>query len=221
MKFDAILFDFDGTLAELTIDFDLMKRKLAALGECFLDERPEPGDTPALEWLDRLAREIGSRNPAQGQEFHSRGRLVITAMELDAAREGRLFPFTRDVLADLRRRGIRTGIITRNITPAVKTVYPEIEQECDAFLAREDAKRVKPDPAHALQALDRMNALPERTLMVGDHLLDMETARRAGTRAAAVTSGKLGPEAFAACAPDFLAPDVAELMNILESDKAI
>jgi len=39
-KLEAIIFDFDGTLADVPLDFELMKTKIAALGEVFLEERP-------------------------------------------------------------------------------------------------------------------------------------------------------------------------------------
>ena len=53
-KLDAIIFDFDGTLADVPLDLEFMKVKIAALGEVCLEERPTPGKTPALEWLEEL-----------------------------------------------------------------------------------------------------------------------------------------------------------------------
>lgn len=211
-RLDAVVFDFDGTLAELTLDFDLMKTRIAALGEVFLGERPVPGPTPALEWLDQLVAQAMELDRDEGLEFASRGRLVIAAMELDAAREGRLFDFSRPTLALLRDRGVATGVITRNISAAVRIVFPDIETEVGAFIARETAVRVKPDPAHLLQALERLGADPSRTLMVGDHPMDVETGRGAGTLCAAVTSGRQEAAAFAPLRPDFIAPDVAALL---------
>ena len=215
-KLDAIIFDFDGTLAELTLDFDLMKRSIAALGEVFLGERPDPGPTPVLEWLEELVQEVLARNRAEGMEFRTRGQLVITAMEMDAAREGGLFDFTRPTLETLSSRGVAAGVITRNISAAVKVVFPDIEELTQAFIPRETAIRVKPDPGHLLQALERIGADPARSLMVGDHPMDIETAKAAGTLSAAVTSGTTGAGEFASLAPDFIVQDVAALMVELD-----
>jgi len=214
-RLEAILFDFDGTLSSLTLDFDRLRRKITALAEPFLGEEPEPSTLPVLEWLDELAGEIREFDHALGQEFHCRGRLVIQATELDAARESELFPFTRPMLASLRACGIKTGILTRNSTAAVKVVFPDIAACCDAFVAREDTPRVKPDPAHALAVLARLNVAPERALLVGDHPLDIQAARAAGLYSAAVESGHSSREALAAAHPDYLARDCAELMTLL------
>lgn len=222
MKLDAIVFDFDGTLAELTLDFTLMKKKLAALFEAYTEERPELPNIPALEWLDKLAADIEEyEGRDMGLEFHSRGRLIIQATELDAARLSKLFPFTRNMLAELTERGIKTGIITRNGTAAVKTVFPDIEKYCDVFLAREDVDAVKPDPAHLQAALDQVGATAENSLMVGDHTLDLDTGKNTGTKTAGVTSGYLDEAALAAKKPDMIAPNAGVLMDQLKSENYI
>lgn len=216
-RFHALLFDFDGTLAHLTIDFTRLRRKITALAEPFLGEEPEPSALPVLEWLDELALEIAGFDEALGREFHTRGRLVIQATELDAAREAELFPYTRPMLAGLRQAGVKTGILTRNSTAAVKTVFPDVTACCDAFMAREDAARVKPHPDHALALLRRLDVAPDAALLVGDHPLDIETARRAGIFAAAVVSGHASREALAEARPDFLAKDCPELLDQLRA----
>ncbi|OGR34551.1 MAG: hypothetical protein A2051_13800 [Desulfovibrionales bacterium GWA2_65_9] len=214
-RFEAILFDFDGTLASLHIDFTRLRRKITALAEPFLGEEPEASTLPVLEWLDELAEEIRGFDHALGQEFHCRGRLVIQATELDAAREATLFPFTRPMLSELRASGIKTGILTRNSTAAVKVVFPDVAACCDCFMAREDAPKVKPDPAHALAVLERLGVAPGRALLVGDHPLDIQAARSAGLTSAAVVSGHSQHEALSAAGPDYLAADCMELLEML------
>ncbi len=213
MSIDAIVFDFDGTLAELVIDFNRMRTAIAALAEAFLGERPETNGQPVLEWLDELVEEVGAFDADLGRQLRSRGLLTITAMELDAAARGRLFDFTRPLLAELKARGLATAIVTRNCTAAVRRVFPDVAQCCDVFLPREDAPRVKPDPAHVLLALERLGVAPEKALMVGDHPLDVETARRAGTLAGAVASGRVDLEALSLAAPDFAAEDCPGLLR--------
>jgi len=216
-RFQALLFDFDGTLARLTIDFARLRRKITALAEPFLGEEPEPSELPVLEWLDELACEIREFDEDLSREFHTRGRLVIQATELDAAREAELFPYTRPLLAGLRQSGVKTGILTRNSTAAVKTVFPDVLACCDAFLAREDVPNVKPHPDHALTLLECLGVRPEHALLVGDHPLDIETARRAGLHAAGVQSGHADHAALAAAAPDYLAQDCLALLGQLRT----
>lgn len=216
---EAMLFDFDGTLAELTIDFALMKRRVAALATAFLGEEPAMNGSPVLEWMAELAAEVEEYEGRDlGLEFHSRARLVVNATELDAARQGRLFPFTRELLADLARRGVAVGVLTRNSTAAVRIVFPDILQSCGVFIAREDARAVKPDPAHVLQALERLGVSPDAALMVGDHSMDIAAGRAAGCLTAGVLSGNMNFEALHAFHPDYIEADAAALVRRLAEE---
>jgi len=82
-------------------------------------------------------------------------------------------------------------------------------------MAREDTPRVKPHPDHALALLMRLGVAPGAALLVGDHPLDIETARRAGVFSAAVLSGHASREDLAAANPDFLAEDCPALIASL------
>ncbi|MEF2231814.1 MAG: HAD hydrolase-like protein [Pseudodesulfovibrio sp.] len=218
---DAIIFDFDGTLADVPLDFTLMKRKIAALGEVFLGRRPEPDETPALEWLAGLVEQVMAVDQAEGKEFRTRGQLVITAMEMDAARTGRLFDFTRPGLTLLTQRGVAAGIITRNISAAVRAVFPDVDALTQVFIPRENAARLKPDPDHLLRALRAVGADPARSLMVGDHPMDVQTGLNAGTLTAGVTSGRMTAADFAPLGPTYVEPDVAALLRRIEAEGLI
>jgi phosphoglycolate phosphatase len=213
----AVIFDFDGTLAELTIDFAVMRRQVGALAEAFLDEPAPTGSEPVLEWIEGVSRRIGDHDRSQGLEFASRCRLLITAVEMKAAKAGNLFGFTRSLLHDLAGQGIKRGIITRNCSAAVKQVFPELSSHCDVFLAREDVPRVKPHPEHLFQAIQALNGQPGRSLMVGDHVMDIQVAKRCGVLSAAVTSGTMTREQLQAEGPDFLVEHAGQLPAVLES----
>jgi phosphoglycolate phosphatase len=76
----------------------------------------------------------------------------------------------------------------------------------------------KPDP-RALQALMKdAGAAPESTLMVGDSVIDHETAVQAGTRACLVSFGfgfrKFPLERLRA--GDAVAPDAATLLSVIQ-----
>jgi len=189
VRLSAIVFDFDGTLAELHLDFAEMKEQLAATARQYLPGLAGPPAVPALEWLETLVAEVRAANPARAAELRERAEAAIAALELEAARRGRLFTFSRPLLRELRNRGVQTAVITRNCEAAVRMVFPDLDDYCAVFLAREHVRKVKPDPCHLLQALDALAVDPETALMVGDHPLDIETGQRAGTLSAGVWSG--------------------------------
>lgn len=218
-KLKAVVFDFDGTLATLTIDFSLMHKRVAALAASFLDEPPESAGLPALEWVAELTTLVSQRSGQDaGLEFASRCRLMITDMEVRAARQGALFPSTLAVLGRLRELGVALAVITRNCTAAVQTVFPHIGQYVGCVLARNDVVRVKPHPDHLHAALACLGVDAGRSLMVGDHPMDVRCGQAAGALTAAVTTGNQGREALAAAQPDYLANDLPELLAQLEKN---
>ena len=197
-RYHAVIFDFDGTLAELTIDFAAMKRALLREARIVVPDAPDPGDTPALEWMRALAADLEARDPAGARALDARLHAVVRTVETRAARQGRLFPFTRPLLDSLASQGLRTGIITRNCSDALYAVFPDAREHARVILTRDDVPRTKPDPAHIRAALETLNANPAHTLMVGDHTLDIETGRRANIDAAGVLTGNCTRQALQA-----------------------
>ncbi len=218
---EAIVFDFDGTLAEPRLDFSEMRRRLCVLAREYLPDVSGDSPLPVLEWLKLLMERVGERDRRGASAFQARAEVVILDMEMDAARNGRLFPFTRSVLEGLRMRRIKTAIITRNCTPAVRAVFPDLDSYCRCLLTRDHVDRVKPDPDHLFRALAMIASPPERAVVVGDHPLDIETGKRAGVRTAGVWSGKSTRDDLARSGADFLAGNCEELIEILKEQALI
>lgn len=215
-KLECIVFDFDGTLAELRLDFADMKRKIHRLASTYLPPLSASPTLRALELVALYAKELEKTNFAAAVEFHQRGLALIRGIELNAALNGRLFPFTRALLEDLRRRNIKMGIITRNCEKAVRIVFPDIMEYCSVLLTREHVRRVKPHPDHLLQAIVCMKVHPSVTLMVGDHPLDVETGQRAGTLTAGVSSGNSSLGDLSRSGAKWVADNCQELMYQLK-----
>lgn len=215
-RLSAMILDFDGTLAELTIDFTAMKRRLAALATAYLEDEPPEQEMPVLEWLDHLTcaiQAVEGRDLAV--EFNTRARFLVMDMELAAARAGRLFPFARPSLDRLRTSGLRLAVITRNCAPAVRIVFPDIADHVDVVLTREDVTRPKPDPAHAGAALAALRVRPGETLMVGDHPLDMAAGAGVGLISAGVATGRVSEDVLAEAGAWLTAPDLPALLDML------
>ncbi len=212
----GLIFDFDGTLAELNLDFSNLRQGIKALQEAFLPEHALPETSwPILEKVDELSAILGGNQPWLGAEFATKCRLLITACEMEAAHKGQLFPYSLNVLDILRSNGMWTGIITRNCSAAVRLVLPDVQSRCHIFLAREDVFRPKPHPAHVKAVLENLDLPPEKCLLIGDHVLDIQAARASGVRSAAVATGRLSLEELQQESPDFLNRDLLELMHAL------
>ena len=77
-------------------------------------------------------------------------------------------------------------------------------------------ERKKPDPMGMNALLDEFGIRPREAMMVGDSIIDVQTARNAGAWAAGVTYG-LGSSGLHAFPPDVLLDSLAQLPGLLDS----
>jgi phosphoglycolate phosphatase len=87
------------------------------------------------------------------------------------------------------------------------------------FLAKicsEDAPRRKPHPAPLRMALDRLRALPQSCVYIGDAPEDIEMAHRASMRAIGVLGGSPVPERLRAASPDAVIKTIRDLPALLK-----
>lgn len=211
---EAVVFDFDGTLAVLNIDFPAMRESVRHLAEDF---RIPPGvldDLFVLETIEAGRAWLAAERPARAESFHREAMDLVAAIEMRAARGGALIGGVRELLGEMGKRRIRRAVITRNCEAAVLLIVPDLSALCDAFLPREAVLRVKPHPEHLLESLARMHADPSRSVMVGDHPMDIRTGKEAGTRTVGVLTGSAQREELARAGADFVIPSVADLLPL-------
>jgi phosphoglycolate phosphatase len=209
MNLNTLIFDFDGTLAELNLDFADLSAKIEAMARQEGLQGPWP-EGFLLEALDELANRLG-------REYWRRAMAYLQEKEVEAARRGRLFPFSRGLLAEARQRGLAVGIISRNCGPAIREVFPQVDRECDVFLPREAVSRTKPDPAHILAAVERLGASPQGSVVIGDHWMDVRTGLEAGCLAVGVASGRISSQELAQAGAHLVLPDAGDLLKQLEA----
>ena len=212
MLAEAVIFDFDGTLVHLNIDFKLMRQEVERLlAEYGLDPWPLNG-LLILEMIDEAGRLLSEHDPLKGQELRDKARELVTEHEIRAARNGRVFPGVIEMFGVLKNRGMRIGVITRNCETAVKMVFPNIELFCHVFIPRDKITHVKPHPDHLSAALKAMSvSKPDRCLMVGDHPLDIEGGRRMAMKTVGVLTGRAGRNEFLEAGADFVLESVTEI----------
>lgn len=207
MQTQAIIFDFDGTLAELNIDFALMGRRVEALARDMGFRGPWPAGY-TLEQVQAAAR-------ALDHGFLVRAQRIIEGMELAAAGRGRLFSFSRPLLARAAAQGFGLAVISRNCGAAIRRLLPEVD-DLAAFLPREAAGRPKPHPEHVQAACRALGVAPAAAALVGDHPTDMRAARAAGVWAVGVTSGRMGGEELKEAGAALVLADASGVLEALK-----
>jgi phosphoglycolate phosphatase len=188
-NFESILFDFDGTLAIINIDFPMMRRSILETIVSYGVEADGLGDLFALEMIEAGRERIACGKPTLEKEFLERTGNLIREIEMRGAEDGQLLPGIREMLERLKDCGIKTGVVTRNCLEAVTGLFPDIHRFCNIVVTRESAGKSKPHPDHLFAALDSLGTPPPQAAIVGDHPMDILAGRAAGTFTIGVLTG--------------------------------
>jgi phosphoglycolate phosphatase len=130
------------------------------------------------------------------------------------------YPGAREFLGALAARGLPLAILTHKPARATETVLAGLGLR-DLFrhiVPGDGPLGKKPDPAGLAYILKAMNASPLDSVLVGDSLQDLRTARAAGTSFVAYSGGLGDAESVAAAGPDFSTDSFHALLAKLESE---
>jgi len=216
LHIEAVIFDYDGTLFYLNIDFRAMRGGVEKLLRHYGIEPTDLDGLLILEMIDEAARRISEKDLESGSSFYQRAIEFVTEFEVAAVAAGSILPGVTSTLTKLKEQGIKVAIVTRNCEKAVKMGFPAIKDFCDAFLPRDSVKRVKPHPMHLTLALKELGIQdPACCLVVGDHVLDVTGGRQLGMKTAGVLTGKTTTQDFAAAGADFILDDATKILDLI------
>jgi pyrophosphatase PpaX len=212
LKIECVLFDLDGTIVdtnELILNsflYALQRNNLPLLSR--EEMIPHMGTTlqhqmrvfSGLEDVSILEQAYRSYN----YEHHD---VLI-----------RSFPHVNETMEELARQGIRMGIVTTKIRPTTLKALEmfDLLKYMDTIVTVNDVTEPKPHPEPVLTALQNLNADPERTLMVGDSTVDIQSAKAAGVRAVAVAWSLKGEETLSKYDPDYIIHDMKEICELVD-----
>lgn len=215
-RFDAVLFDLDGTLIDSAPDLagaanELREaRGLPALPyELF---RPMVG--AGARGMIGVAFDIG---PAHASFAELRDDF-LRRYEQRMTCETRLFDAIVPVLEALERRHTKWGIVTNKATrftdPLVRSL--ELHRRAAAVISGDTTAHSKPHPEPLLEAARRVGFAPSQCVYVGDDLRDVQAGHAAGMATAVAGWGYLGSggpvESWGA---EFIIQHPADLLSVL------
>lgn len=210
-EFKAVIFDWDGTL------FDSIKYELGVYRRLFkilgIDN---------LHWKNFREEFHADYHKYYAEKgippgaFEEVDRLWIQLYE-EEAKELKLMPGARRLLAALKRKKIRMGIVSNGSGKRIRRELREhgIAGYFQVVVTGDEIPEFKPSPKGVVYACGALKVKPGETLYVGDMADDMLAGRGAGAKAAAVASGIHTVKRLLKEEPDYLMKDVRGVLRII------
>eukprot|EP00850_Spirogloea_muscicola_P017937 SM000159S01768 [mRNA] locus=s159:160845:162059:+ [translate_table: standard] len=151
---------------------------------------------------------------------------------MEAKENMRIMPGALEICRFLDGRGLRRGLITRNVSESVAYFHSRFEAAPFAPALSREFLPYKPDPAPLLHICNAWSVLPTEVLMIGDSVKDdIVCGRRAGASTCHLDSSCQFPaeaadpkrratpsqEANQEHEPDFRIASLTQLQELLET----
>ena len=192
-RFDAVLFDFDGTLCDTEgHNLELVREVLAELGVRIPEEELfalSGGDDRVV--IPPLLKKYGSAYTIDDYE-RLRDYCYRTYSEADLALE----PGARELLGDLRERGVAVALVSTTVSRCILTALNRLRATdlFDAIVCGDMVTRCKPDPEPYARALELLGVDAEHAVVMEDSEAGVAAAHAAGVYAIGCTRCAIGQD---------------------------
>lgn len=187
MKYQALLFDLDGTLVD---SVKLIYEAFNHVAEKYLGRRYLP---------EEIVRFFGPSEEATWRSLLPQERLEEGLKEyygyyLDHHDEVILYAGIGELLQHLKVRKTPLAIVTGRGKRTTEMTLDALSLKSffPCVITSDEVQLPKPHPQGVLLACESLGVSPEKVLMIGDSPIDIEAGRQAGTQTAGVFWGTFG-----------------------------
>lgn len=212
------IFDLDGTVLN-TLD------TIAYYGNLALSHHGiEPIETYQYRYLvgtgikNLIKNMLNYRSCYAEELFDAVYRDYDTAYNADVAYKTVIYDGLKEVLDEIKGRGIRLAIVSNKPDFAARTVVRALygENYFDYVTGQKPGGVLKPDPSVVLSVVKDLGANPCECLYVGDTSTDMKTGKNAGIFTVGVSWGFRDENELAESGADLIIHQPTELSDMIK-----
>lgn len=216
-RFQAILFDLDGTLLDTLAD--IANATNAALIRLGFPTHPRDAYRyflgGGMDYLVRRAIPEGFNDTETLKKCHE---AIIDEYRSRWAQNTRPYPGIAELLAELDKRGIVKAVLSNKPDDFTKRTVEKLlsDSHFDIIRGAKPEVPLKPDPTSATQIAAELDLPAGRFIYLGDSDTDMQTARAAGMFGAGALWGFRTAEELSAYGAQVLLKAPQEVLNLLD-----
>jgi HAD superfamily hydrolase (TIGR01549 family) len=184
-KYNAVIFDLDGTLIQSKIDYEEMRRRvieiISEMGVSIEGISQSRKIWEIIQGSERVFNEIGIKKEAK-EMISRRINEALNEIELSSLETVEPTRNSEEMLRALRSEGFKIGVATRGCKKYALCSLKKtgLKGYVDAILARDEVEHPKPDPRHLIEVAKALECPLNRVVYIGDTTTDLSTAQGAG-----------------------------------------
>ncbi|MCJ7553425.1 MAG: HAD family hydrolase [Ignavibacteriaceae bacterium] len=218
MKINHLCFDLDGTLVDsgqtiykstigtldrLNIKYSFTKADLdKRIGQHFVD--------------------IFNEFDVQVQDFEGFIK-VYKSIYFDFIDDSVLYNGVFDFIKMIKEKNVIVSLLTTKAQDQADLIIEHFNllPYFDYIMGRKNGIPHKPSPEPLLIICNKLNVLPEETLMIGDTELDIQCGKNAGTKTCGLTYGYRTRKQLEENKPDYIIDSITELHDLIYNEKSL
>ncbi len=188
MKYEAIVFDLDGTLTDTLVDLkNAVNHAMRAFGF------PERSVDEVRSFVGNGVRRLIYLSVPEGTSDDVSEECLNSFKEYyreHSCVETKPYDGIIDMLSALKRKGIKIAVVTNKMQEAAADITKFFfDGLVDATVGQVDGVAQKPQPDGVVFALKKLGVSKEKAVYAGDSEVDCQTAKNAGIPCIGVTWG--------------------------------
>jgi len=181
LPIETVIFDLDGTLANFNLDYKTLRSEVRS----YLIRKGVPTslvdvNESIFEMLKKA--EVFLKNSKSVEKFTDvriQALAIAEKYEMEAASTTNLQVGANETLKELKRMNLKIGLCTTSSDKAVNYILKrfKIQDFFQVVVTRDKVKYVKPSTEQFELALNTLKVTPKDTVIVGDNIVDMQSAK--------------------------------------------
>lgn len=142
---------------------------------------------------------------------------ILDQFELESFALAKPHPGSLHLLKRLKDAQVLTAIVTNSGRSPVNSALGTFGflPYLAIIITRDEMASLKPEPDGILKAIDDLHVTNDETIYVGDSVIDLQAARKAGVSCIALSQGMFSRELLAKEEPDYLISRIEEVEDIV------
>jgi pyrophosphatase PpaX len=224
LAIEAVIFDLDGTLANFNLDYKTLRSEVRT----YLMSKGVPAslfdvNESIFEMLKKA--EIYEKNTSKSteafKEIRTQALSIAEKYEMEAASTTSLITGAVETLKDLQKMNLKMGLCTTSSEKASNYILQrfKIDSFFKVVVPRDKVNYVKPHIEQFELALKTLGVHPKATLIVGDSVVDMQSAKELKAIAVGLPTGLTTTEQLMSNGATYIVTSLTDLPVLVKKIK--